>query len=55
MEKRMLVSVVSVTVVAGLVLAAQDKYTVKVPGGSRSPNSEVTKHGRPLPSVETKR
>ena len=33
MEKRMLVGVMSLAVVAGLVLANQDKYTVKVPGG----------------------
>jgi hypothetical protein len=33
MEKRMLTGVVSFAVVAGLGFAAQDKYTVKVPGG----------------------
>ena len=33
MEKRMLTGVVSVAALAGLVLVAQDKYTVKVPGG----------------------
>src|ERR1700733_14211198 len=33
MKKRMLIGPVSFAVLAGLVLAAQDKYTVKVPGG----------------------
>jgi Cytochrome P460 len=33
MEKRMLFGIVSCAVLASLVLAAQDKYTVKVPGG----------------------
>ena len=41
-------------VVGGLAVSAQDKYTVKVPGGSRSPSSGVTKTGRAFPSVETK-
>jgi hypothetical protein len=33
MKKRMLMGTVSFVVLAGLILAAQDKYTVKVPGG----------------------
>jgi hypothetical protein len=33
MKKRMLIGAVSFAVLAGLVVAAQDKYTVKVPGG----------------------
>src|SRR5580693_6676027 len=33
MKKRMLVGVALLGVLAGLVLAAQDKYTLKVPGG----------------------
>ncbi|HEY4360557.1 MAG TPA: cytochrome P460 family protein [Bryobacteraceae bacterium] len=33
MEKRTLLGVVSFTILAGLVLTAQDKYTAKVPGG----------------------
>jgi hypothetical protein len=33
MKKRMLMGAVCFAVLAGLVLAAQDKYTVKVPGG----------------------
>jgi hypothetical protein len=33
MQKRMLVGVVSFAALAGVVLSAQDKYTVKVPGG----------------------
>ena len=33
MKKRMLVGAVSLAVLAGLVLSAQDKYTAKVPGG----------------------
>jgi hypothetical protein len=33
MQKRMLVGVVCVSVLAGVVLAAEDKYSVKVPGG----------------------
>ncbi len=33
MKKRMLVGVVSLAVLAGLVLSAQDKYAAKVPGG----------------------
>src|SRR5580693_7681597 len=33
MKKRMLMGMVCFTVLAGLILAAQDKYSVKVPGG----------------------
>ncbi len=33
MKKKMLIGVVSLSVVACLILTAQDKYTVKVPGG----------------------
>ena len=33
MEKRMLIAMVSLAALAGLVMAAEDKYTVRVPGG----------------------
>jgi hypothetical protein len=33
MKKRILIGAVSIAVLAGLVVAAQDKYSVKVPGG----------------------
>ena len=33
MKKRMLIGLLSLAFLAGLVLAAQDKYTLKVPGG----------------------
>jgi hypothetical protein len=37
MEKRVLVGALSIAVLAGLVLSAQDKYSVKVPGGLAFP------------------
>ncbi|MEP7364704.1 MAG: hypothetical protein ABI972_15725 [Acidobacteriota bacterium] len=33
MKQQMSIGLVSVAILAGLVLGAQDKYTVKVPGG----------------------
>jgi hypothetical protein len=33
-------------VLGGTAISAQDKYTVQVPGGSRSPSSEDTKTGQ---------
>ena len=40
-------------VVGGTAISAGDKYTVKVPGGSRSPSSGDTKTGRLSPPVWT--
>ena len=57
MKKRMLVGAVSLAVLAGPVLSAQDKYTAKVPGGPRSPEFKgyeawqtisVSQHGKVL-------
>ena len=42
-------------VLGGVVISAQDKYTVKVPGGLASRSSGDTKHGRPSPSAEANR
>ena len=41
------------SVLVALAMAAQDKYTVKVPMGSRSLSSEDTRAGRLSPSVRT--
>ena len=59
LRKRMFASGIVITVVTlaamgGMALAAQDKYTVQVPGGSRSPSSGDTKTGRLSPSVSPK-
>ena len=41
-------------VLGGIAVAQQDKYALKVPGGSRSPNSGDTKAGRLLPPVKAR-
>ena len=41
-------------VLGGLALSAQDKYSVKVPGGLAFSEFRDTKDGRPSPSVGTK-
>ena len=45
---------VSLAVVGGMALAAQDKYTLQVPDGLRSLTSGDTKTGRLSPSVKPK-
>jgi hypothetical protein len=44
------IATVWLAVLGGLAISAQDKHTVKVPGGSRSLSSGDTKHGRLSPS-----
>ncbi len=44
---------VSLAVLAGWAIPAQDKYTLRVPNGSRSLSSGDTKPGRLSPSVRT--
>ena len=43
------------TVLDGMALAQQDKYTLKVPGGLAFSEFRDTEGGRPSPSVGTKR
>ena len=43
------------TVLGGMALAQQDKYTVKVPGGLAFSEFRGYEAGRPSPSVGTKR
>ena len=45
---------VVLAVLGGMALAQQDKYTLQVPNGSRSPSSGDTKAGRLSPSVTAK-
>jgi len=40
------IAIVSLAVLGGLALSAQDKYTVKMPGGSRSPDYVFTEYGK---------
>ena len=47
------ISVLILAAVDGFGLAAQDKYTLQVPMGSRSLNSEDTRVGSLSPSVRT--
>ena len=59
LRKRMSASGIVITVVTlaargGMALAAQDKYTVQVPGGLAFSESEDTKTGRLSPSVSPK-
>lgn len=42
------ISVVPLVVVGSLALAAQDRYTLKIPEGLACPSSEDTKHGKML-------
>jgi hypothetical protein len=49
------IATVWLAVLGGFAISAQDKYTVKVPGGSRSLSSGDTKHGRLSPSGRAQR
>ena len=55
MEKRMLMGMASSAFLVCLVLAAQDKYTVKVPGGLALSEFRGYEEWQTISSVATKR
>ena len=56
-QKKALISIISAVILgilaAGAAISAQDRYSLKVPGGLAFPSSRDTRPGRPSLSVTT--